>query len=118
MKYGQISLAMDFFSQLKPHLDRILKGTMEEWNQAYLDASEMLVGDAQKHSYLDQIINDPGYYAGWHLRQVEGNLDALGSVPAEQNHSSITARIGKGACWELVIHVERLASGQQDISKE
>ena len=106
-----------FYTHLRPHLDRFLKGTEEEWHQDYHDASDILLGDAKKHSFLDQIYANPQYYAWWHLRRIEGNLNQNGSVPAEQNHSSITARLGKGACWSLVKHVERLISRQQEMSK-
>ena len=66
----------------------MLKGTIGEWEQAYQDASDILVGDAEKHSRLEEIYKNPQYYAAWYLRKIEGNLLLAGSVPAEQNHSS------------------------------
>lgn len=63
-----------FYQHLRPHLDRLLKGTKSEWEQAYSDASDILLGDASKFSRLEEIYNNPGYYAGWYVRKVEGNL--------------------------------------------
>ena len=64
-----------FYTHLRPHLDRFLKGTEEEWHQAYRDASDILIGDAEKHSFLDHIYANPQYYVWWHLRKIEGNLN-------------------------------------------
>lgn len=107
-----------FYQHLRPHLDCMLKGTQTEWEQAYQDASDILIGDAEKFSRLEEIYKNPRYYAAWYLRKIEGNLLLAGSVPAEQNHSSTTARLGKGAAWSVVKHVERLIARQQDIMKQ
>ena len=42
----------------------------------------------------------------------------LGSVPAEQNHSSIIAYIGDGGNWSIMLHMSKLMSRHQDQVKK
>ena len=42
------------------------------------------------------------------------HLDLKGSVPAEQNHSSIISYFGDGASWTIMEHIHRLLQRQQD----
>jgi hypothetical protein len=45
---------------------------------------------------------------GWFLKKIEGNLLLHGSVPTEQNHSSVAAHLGAGASRSVVEQVEKL----------
>jgi hypothetical protein len=86
----------------------MLCGSKSEWEESYASAKKHLLHDAEKFSSLEQIYNNPSHFAGWFLRNVEGNLLLNGSVPAEQNHSSVAAHLGAGASWSVVEQVERL----------
>lgn len=70
-----------------------------EWTEAYKAARVELSSDLSKLQKLDEIYNNPSYYAGWKLREIKGNLGIQGSVAAEQNHASVVAFLGKGASW-------------------
>jgi hypothetical protein len=47
-------------------------------------------------------------FAGWFLKKIEGNLLLHGSVPVQQNHSSVAAHLGAGASWSVAEQVEKL----------
>jgi hypothetical protein len=57
---------------------------------------------------LEQIYNRPSHFAGWFLKKIEGNFLLHGSVPAEQNHSSVAAHLGAGAICCVAEQVEKL----------
>jgi hypothetical protein len=40
-----------------------------------------------KASYVQKIFNNPQYYAGYYLRQIEGNLYMMGSAPTSRTES-------------------------------
>ena len=67
---------------------------------------------------MDIIYNNPGYYAGYVLRNIEGNRVFRGSVPAEQNHSSVIAYLGEGGNWSIMEHMQKLRTRQQDHVKK
>jgi hypothetical protein len=48
---------------------------------------------------------------------IEGNLKMMCSVPAEQNHSSVAAHLGKGANWSILGHVQQLIERQNILKK-
>jgi hypothetical protein len=75
-------------------------------------AKQHLLHDAGKFSSLEQIYNNPSHFAGWFLKKIEGNLLLHGSVPAEQNHSSVAAHLGAGASWSVAEQVEKLLKRQ------
>ena len=72
-----------------------------------------LLHDAERFSALEQIYNKPSHFAGWFLKKIEGNLLLHGSVPAEQNHSSVAAHLGFGASWSVVEQVSKLLECQK-----
>jgi hypothetical protein len=100
------------YSQIRGDLDRMLLGTEEEWKNSYHSAKRLLLHDAEKYSALEAIYKKPSHFAGWFLRNIEGNLFVNGSVPAEQNHSSVAAHLGAGASWSVVEHVVKLHERQ------
>jgi hypothetical protein len=67
---------------------------------------------------LEEIYQDPLHYAGWFLRKIEGNLFLNGSVPTEQNHSSVAAYLGAGASWSVVEQVSKLFSRQTHLTSK
>jgi hypothetical protein len=52
----------------------LLCGTEREWEHAYQIISGSLSTDAERKTKLDLIYKDPDYYAGWWLRNQDGNL--------------------------------------------
>ena len=74
--------------------------------------------DPHKLRKLDSIYQNPSYYAGYYLRNIDGNLMVLGSVTAEQNHASIIAYIGEGGNWSIMLHMSKLMSRHQDHVKK
>jgi hypothetical protein len=77
-----------------------------------------LLADPAKFSALQEIYENSSYYAGWYLREVEGNLSSVGSTPAEQNHSSVCAHLGDGATWQIAEQVSKLLRRQQEQGKQ
>ena len=81
----------------------------------------------EEHKVLDNpitrisfrdIYQNPSYYAGYYLRNIDGNIWLLGSVSAEQNHSSIISYIGDGGNWSIMLHMSKLMSRHQDYVKK
>jgi hypothetical protein len=68
--------------------------------------------------YLDKIHQNPRRYGGYIRRSIEGAMDCRGSVPAEQNHSSIRARLGQGGIMPLAENISELLRRQQDIIRD
>ncbi len=106
------------YQKIRGYLDRVLLGSKAEWELSYTSAKTHLLRDAEKFSHLEEIYNNPSHYAGWFLRTVEGNLLLNGSVPAEQNHSSVAAHLGGGASWSVVEQVSKLLSRQTHLSSK
>ena len=104
-------------SKIKHWLKQMLVSPYEnEWHRSYEQASQVLKDDPAKKEKLDNIYAYPKYYAGYHVRSIDGNLKARGSVPAEQNHSSIGAFLGESA-WSIMGHISFLIQHQQDHAK-
>ena len=106
------------FQKIRGNLDRMLVGSKEEWEDSYTSAKQYLLGDANKFSSLEQIYKDPSHYAGWYLKNIEGNLLLNGSVPAEQNHSSVAAHLGRGGSWSVAEQVTKLLERQTHLSSK
>ena len=68
---------------------------------------------SKKIELLNDIYKNPKYYSGYYIKNIVGNLSLLGSVPAEQNHSSIVAFLGKGAMWDIWEHLKNLCERHQ-----
>jgi hypothetical protein len=106
------------FQKIRGHLDRMLLGSKEEWEISYASAKTFLLHNADKFSALERIYKNPSYFAGWYLKKIVGNLFLHGSVPAEQNHSSVAAHLGRGASWSVVEQVSRLLSRQTHLTSK
>ena len=105
-------------SKIKPGLKQMLVSPYKnEWHRSYELASQVLKDDTGKRAKLHNIYADPKYYAGYHVRSIDGNLKAKGSVPAKQNHSSVVAFLGEGAAWSILEHKSFLMQHQQDHAK-
>ena len=90
----------------------LLSCTKDEWSFSYRKAREAVKEFPLMVEKLEEIYNNPSYYAGYYLKNIVGNLTLLGSVPAEINHSSICAYFGKGANWTLSYHMMILMERQ------
>lgn len=112
------SFGKHMFSQMKEYLKLMLLGSKADWEHGYSKSLLLLAKDAEKMMLLQQIYSNPKYYAGWYLRLMEENLFLNGSVPAEQNHSSITAHLGKGASWGIAEHIKHLIVRQRDLTTQ
>ena len=95
----------------------MLLGPKKQWEISYIAAKELLQGDAEKVSLLNSIHENPKYYAAWYLRTIPGNLMLNGAVPAEQNHSSVAAHLGKGANWGVTEHLSHMLQRQIHLTK-
>jgi hypothetical protein len=104
------------YQRIRGHLDRMLLGSKDEWEMSYSSAKTFLLNDAEKFSALEEIYLNPSHYAGWFLKKIEGNLFLNGSVPAEQNHSSVSAHLGAGASWSVVEQVSKLLTRQTHLT--
>jgi hypothetical protein len=105
------------FTIIAGHLSIMLLGPKKQWEISYIAAKELLQGDAEKVSLLNSIHDNPKYYAAWYLRTIPGNLMLNGAVPAEQNHSSVVAHLGKGANWGVAEHLSHMLQRQIHLTK-
>jgi hypothetical protein len=96
----------------------MLLGSKEEWDLLYTSTKEHLQYDSEKFSFLEQIYNNPSHFADWFLKKIQDNLLLHGSVPAEQNHSSIAAHLGAGASWSIAEQVSKLLSQQTHLASK
>ena len=77
------------WSLIKAPMKEMLNApTQDKFELAYHHARDLLCGNFQFQEYLDKIYANPTRYAGYVLKQIEGNLYRNGSSHAEQNHSS------------------------------
>jgi hypothetical protein len=95
-----------------------LLGTKEEWEVFYSCAKTFLLRDAKKFSALEGIYKRYSYFAGWFLKKIEGYLFFYGSVPAEENHSSMAAHLDLGASWSIVEQVSKLLERQKHLTSK
>ena len=97
----------------------LLTSKEAEWNASYSKIVEVLKDDPAKIRKLDKIKDNPSYCAGCYLKKIKGNLDLNGSAPAEQNHSSVIAFLGKGhSDWSIMAHTGALMKRQAEHSKQ
>ena len=111
-----------FHSSIYPTIKKflgtmLLSKTVEEWENAYSCASEVLVSRPRMKSALDEIYNATEQYAGFFLRSIEGNLMMNGDVSAEQNHSGVVSYLGEGASFAVAEQVTHLLKRQQNVDK-
>ena len=91
----------------------LLSSREPEWNSCYQSIVDKLQSDPAKLAKLDKIKSNPSYYAGYYLKKIRGHIEANGSVPAEQNHSSIVAYLDKGhSDWTIMAHAAALLKRQ------
>jgi hypothetical protein len=57
--------------------------TKEEWDTAYSGTKLVLRRDPKLISIFNAVFINPTYYAGYYLRQFEGNLGKRGDTHAE-----------------------------------
>ena len=97
----------------------LLSSKEDEWNSCYQSIADKLQSDPAKLAKLDKIKSNPSYYAGYYLKKIRGHIEANGSVPAEQNHSSIVAYLDKGhSDWTIMAHAAALLKRQAYHSRE
>jgi hypothetical protein len=87
--------------------------TPKDWEIGYNGARILLQADPEKACKLEEVYNNPGYYAGYCLFQLEGSLGRQGDSHAEQNHASIVAHLGKGGNFDLEEQVQKLIEPHQ-----
>ena len=102
------------------YLDGMLKCyTKAQWDLLYNKALRAIDDDPNKVDKLIEIGHNETYYAGYYLRDIAGNMNLMGSTPAEQYHASITFHLGKGASWSLAEQIVQLFKRQQfDVKKK
>ena len=74
----------------------LLSNKIQKWDGAYKQSVKVLEDTPNSVSTLMAIHQNPSYYTGYYLKWIEGNMDVLGSIIAEKNHSINVAIIGKG----------------------
>ena len=95
--------------------------SVDEWEQSYKHV-EVQCKEKDYVTALEfvrnKIYSNPTKYANYRLKEIPSNRFFMGSTPAEQNHSSIVAHLGKGANWELTEHISNLLQRDRDISQQ
>ena len=105
--------------KIKPYLQKMLSScTEDEFPNAYISAIPFVQDNAKHATHLQKIFKKPSYFGGYYLRQIEGHMELKGSVPAEQNHSSICANLGREANWSVVEHCSQLIIRQAYLSRK
>ena len=89
--------------------------TKEQWDICYNKALKVIEADPRVVEKLVHIGQSESYYAGYYLKNIEGNLGLRGSSPVESNHSSNVAHLGKGASWSISEHIAHLFNRQQHL---
>lgn len=106
------------YSPLLPHLDTMITcKKQEEFETANKAASDMLSGNPRLQEALNKVYQNPSYYTKWHLMITEGTFGFSGSVPAEQNHASIVAHLGRGGNLCIAEHIKLLVERQLHLAK-
>ena len=96
----------------------LLSEKVEEYDSAYQSENSYLSDDPLKINKLESIYHNPSYYCGYVIRALVGNLKCRGSVPSEQNHSSVIAFLGKGnAGMSIMTHSSKLLKRAQEHAK-
>jgi hypothetical protein len=103
---------------LFPCLQIMTNGTREDWEAAFQNASRLLVGFPLHLESLKNVHNNPSHCCKWHLNDLEGNFNFDGSVPAEQNNSSIAAHMGHGGNFAIAKHDKALVNRQIHLAKQ
>jgi hypothetical protein len=92
--------------------------SIESWDIAAENARKLISSYPHLVMYIDEIHQNPSYYAGYFLKfLVGGALGKNGSSGAEQNHSSVVAYNGKGANWCIADQLHHLILRCQNRSK-
>jgi hypothetical protein len=92
--------------------------TQAEWVTAASHARNKLEQWPHLLSFLDDIVRNPSYYAGYFLKLiVTGSLGKNGSSAAESNHSSVVAYNGNGATWCIADQLHHLMMRCQNMSR-
>eukprot|EP00978_Attheya_sp_CCMP212_P021517 scaffold62881_cov29-Attheya_sp.AAC.2 len=92
--------------------------TQAHWDTAANHARNKLEEWPHLSSFLDDIVRNPSYYAGFYLKLiVEGSLGKNGSSGAEANHSSVVAYNGDGATWCIADQLHNLMMRCQNKSR-
>ena len=95
--------------------------TEETWQSCFeiVKSQVQKCGQTRFAEYIEtRIYNNPKRYSSYFLKKIEGNRLFKGSTPAEQNHSSNIARLGKGATWELAKQASELLQRDRDLSQQ
>ena len=103
------SFGSSVMNKIRPYLEGMLRCfTKEQWDLLGNKALRAIENDPRKVDKLIAICHKEKYYAGYYLRGIEGNRSFQGSTPAEQNHASNVAHLGKGASWSIAEHIAQL----------
>jgi hypothetical protein len=84
-------------------------------DEAFEVIEEMLRSDPEKLQYVCDFSEHPERFAPFKINLIEGSLQRLGSVPPEQNHSSIVSHLGKGCAQKMEEQIRQLLTRQQEI---
>jgi hypothetical protein len=106
---------------VEPFLQQMFcRGDFSEYEACFKKAMALpgIRGNTIHEEYLRAIHENPRQYAGYKRRSIPGNLGLMGSAPAEQNHSSVTARVGPGGIMSITENMSELLVRQQDIARE
>ena len=109
-----------FYPLIQNYLISMLDSdTQEQWEVAGNHARKKLEQYPHLCSFVDDILRNPSYYAGYYLKIIiRGSLGKNGSSAAESNHSSVVAYNGNGATWCIADHLHHLMTRCQNRSRQ
>lgn len=100
------SFGIVLFQLIETELEMLLNSqTTDNWDNAYTSTKDTLIDHPNKLELLDVIYNGQNYYSGYHLKNINCNMNLRGSSPAEQNHSSLHEFLDDNICPSLAVEV-------------
>ena len=104
------------WTEIRPYVGKAISGTKEEWTQNLNFAKQLCYANHAQYQDLCYIQDNYKQYSMWYLKKFRNNLCHKGSVPAEQNHSSLKALLGKGGTLDLLTNVKKLLERQHQLN--
>ena len=107
------------FADIREHVKGMLEcETEKQFRICFKTAKKIIKANPKKVEILEDIYNNPEYYAGYFLKSVPGHLGKQGDSHAEQNHSSVVAYLGNGGSMRVAQQVCELIDRHKEQIKK
>jgi hypothetical protein len=87
---------------LKADLQKLVYSvTRDDYDGAYGNIAKILQDDPVHLKYIKEFYDHPERYSRCYIQTIPGNLGKCSSQPAEANHASVVAHLGKGSNQDI-----------------